>query len=208
MTVIDPLVASRSTELVLVDLRPTTERHCGLGFIPGSIGLPLPDDPSVASEQLDALDPPRLPVLVCTSGARARAQVQRIGGRLERPLAYLDGGVLGWSAAGLPLCACAVPNTASAPIDPQELPRHLAACFVGELAEASLEHGLDPLALLRLAFERAGQSYDEPILDQLHRVLDHAALLSLELGTPLERVAANIDRMVAMLPEQSPSSPA
>ena len=113
---------------------------------------------------------------------------------------FLEGGVLGWSAAGLPLCACRMAPAKPDPVEPRDLPRMLAACFVGELAEVSLDRDIDPLALLRLAFERAGQSYDEPAIDQLHRVLDHAALLSLELGTPLDRVAANLDRMIALLP--------
>lgn len=202
MDAIDPVAASRSPELLLLDFRPPLERHRGVGFIPGSLGMAISDDPQVAAEQLARLGPAKTPVLVCTSGTRAVALVKRIGPLLEGPLTYLEGGVLGWSAAGLPLCACSFASTPPELVSPEDLPRRLAACFVGELAEVSLDRDLDPLALLRLAFERAGQSFDEPILDQLHPVLDHAALLSLELGTPLERVAANIDHILALLPPQ------
>ncbi|MEX1368966.1 MAG: hypothetical protein AB1Z98_37920, partial [Nannocystaceae bacterium] len=120
---------------------------------------------------------------------------------LRMPVAYMEGVVVGWAAAGVPLCGCVPPSGPAPDHPPVQVPRLLLACFVGELADIALDRELDPVQLLRECFERAGQSYDEPVLDQLHHVLDHAAMLSLDLGTPIERVAANLDRMAALLPQ-------
>lgn len=200
MHVIAPSEAARTRGLLLVDLRPAAERHQGVGFIPGSVGIPASEDSGLYADAIRRVARDRVAVLVCTSGTRARDRALKVAPHLRMPLAVLEGGVLGWAAAGLPLCGCVPPSEPAPRCPPDQVPRQMLACFVGELADIALDRELDPLELLRECFERAGQSYDEPVLDQLHDVLDHAALLSLDLGTPIERVAANLDRMSALLP--------
>ncbi|MEX1363316.1 MAG: rhodanese-like domain-containing protein, partial [Nannocystaceae bacterium] len=106
MHVIVPAEAARTRGLVLVDLRPTAERHLGIGFIPGSVGVPASDDPRQYAESISQVARERVPVLVCTSGTRACDRALQVAPHLRMPLAYLEGGVLGWAAAGLPLCGC------------------------------------------------------------------------------------------------------
>ena len=210
MIALEPHEISFSTEAVLVDVRPLQERYGGMGFLPGSLSLPRTDPVERFAERLHAICGELVPTLVCLSGARARACAEWVGPSFGGTVTYLAGGVLGWGAEGLPLCwgpssVSAVSVRVAAPLE--ELSRHMTACFVGELADVSIEHELDPLALLRSCFARAGQDYDRPNPELLHRVLDHAALSSVRLGTPLRRVAANVDRMLAMLPAPCPAVP-
>lgn len=197
MSAIHPREVLGSTGLVLVDLRPLGERIGGMGFPPGSLGMPWAPDAVDYTESVRAAAGGRAPVLVCLSGARARARSLAVGGALP----YLEGGVLAWSAEGLPLCGRSMPATDEPLLALDEIPRYLAACFVGELAELAIDRPeLDPLALLHRCFERAGVSQDAPSFEGLLRVLDQAALTSLELGTPLSKVATNVDHMLARLP--------
>jgi rhodanese-related sulfurtransferase len=196
MTAIHPRQALGQPGLVLVDLRPPSERYGGMGFPPGSLHVPGHLDVERWAAAVRQAAGPHTPVLVCLSGTRARTLAEAHG------WSYLEGGVLAWGAEGLPLAGRHVTRPSDDPPLPVEaFPRHMAACFVGELAEAALDHpALDPLALLHRCFERAGVSFTEPTLEGLLRALDQAALASLELGTPAERVAENLDHMLSRLP--------
>jgi rhodanese-related sulfurtransferase len=217
MTAIHPRDVLGIPRLLLVDIRPTAERHGGVGFIPASVSVPWQPEAERWAAAVRAVAGERTPVLVCLSGTRARNGCAALpcfeggfeGGfedacsQLEGGMcSHLEGGVLAWGAEGLPLCGRDLPRTRDEPpLSLQEVPRHLAACFVGELAEASLDRpDLDPLALLERCFRRAGTSPTAPTLEGLLHVLDHAALASFELGTPLARVATNIDHMLGRLP--------
>ena len=197
MTALSPREVLGLPGLVLIDLRPQSERMEGMGFVPGSLGVPMVSDAARYAELVRAAAGGRTPVLVCLSGSRARTCSQEAGGVLP----YLEGGVLAWAAEGLPLCGLQRPATDEPSISLSEVPRHIAACFVGELAELALDRPeLDPLQMLEGCFARAGVSMESPSLEGILRVLDQAALTSLELGTPLARVAANVDHMLARLP--------
>lgn len=198
MTAILPREVLGAPELLLVDIRPVAERYGGVGFVPGSVSVPWQPDAARWAAAVRAAAGSRTPVLVCLSGSRARTCTQGSG------FPYLDGGVLGWAAAGLPLCGRDEARSSDEPaIAVEAFPRHMAACFVGELAETALDHpDLDPLAVLHRCFDRAAVSFTVPTLEGLLRVLDQAALASLALGTPLARVAANLDHMLARLPDE------
>lgn len=199
MTALLPREVLGAPELLLVDIRPVAERYGGVGLVPGSVSVPWqPDDPERWAAAVRAAAASRTPVLVCLSGSRART----CAGAQGSGLPYLEGGVLGWAAEGLPLCGRDGARSSDEPtIAVEGFPRHMASCFVGELAETALDHPeIDPLAVLHRCFERAGVSFTVPTLEGLLRVLDHAALASLALGTPLERVAANLDHMLSRLP--------
>lgn len=201
MTGIPPREALGIPGLLFVDLRPAAERYGGVGFVPGSVSVPWQPDAERWAAAVREAAGSHTPVLVCLSGSRARACEPAQRGDLP----YLEGGVLAWAAEGLPVCGRDVARASEEPpIAIEAFPRHMAACFVGELAEAALdEPELDPLALLQRCFDREGVSFTAPTLEGLLRVLDRAALASLGLGTPLERVAANLDHMLARLPPPS-----
>lgn len=196
MTAIHPREALGIPGLVLVDLRPSSERYGGVGFIPGSLHVPGQPDAEHWVAMVREAAGSGTPVLVCLSGTRARSLAERHG------WSYLEGGVLAWGAEGLPLAGRPPARPSTDPKIPVEaFPRHMASCFVGELAEAALDQpDLDPLALLHHCFERAGASFTDPTIEGLLRTLDHAALASLTLGTPIARVAANLDHMLSRLP--------
>lgn len=196
MTAIHPREALGIPGLVLVDLRPPSERYGGVGFVPGSLHVPGHLDVESWVAKVQQAAGARTPVLVCLSGTRARSLAEGHG------WSYLQGGVLAWGAEGLPLAGRHVSRASDdPPLAVEAFPRHMAACFVGELAEAALDHpDLDPLALLHRCFDRAGASFTDPTLDGILRALDQAALASLELGTPIERVASNLDHMLSRLP--------
>lgn len=198
MTAMLPREVLGAPELLLVDIRPVVERYGGVGFMPGSVSVPWQPDAERWAAAVRAAAGPRTPVLVCLSGTRARTCGLAGSGAFP----HLEGGVLGWAAEGLPLCGRDGPHGRDEPpIAVEAFPRHMAACFVGELAETALDHpDLDPLAVLHRCFERAGERFDAPTREGLLRVLDQAALASLELGTPLARVAENLDHMLSRLP--------
>lgn len=198
MTAILPREVLGDPELLLVDIRPVAERYGGVGFVPGSVSVPWQPDAERWDAAVLAAAGSRTPVLVCLSGTRASHCAQAHQGAFP----HLEGGVLGWAAEGLPLCGRDGTRSSDEPsIAVEAFPRHMAACFVGELAETALDQpDLDPLAVLHRCFERAGVSFTAPTLEGLLRVLDQAALASLGLGTPLERVAENLDHMLSRLP--------
>jgi hypothetical protein len=201
MTALHPREVLGIPGLVLVDLRPASERYGGLGFCPGSLGLPWQPGAERWAARVREVAGARMPVLVCMSGSRARSCTLAERGAFP----HLEGGVLAWAAEGLPLCGRdPAARSDEPPLSPEEFPRHMAACFVGELADVALDHPhVDPMRLLGRCFERAGVSMTAPTLEGLLHVLDHAALASLELGTPIERVAANLDHMLSRLPMPS-----
>ncbi|MCH9683546.1 MAG: rhodanese-like domain-containing protein [Deltaproteobacteria bacterium] len=200
MNELSPREAFDSPQLVLVDVRPTLERYGELGFIPGSLSLPWSDDLDPYTDDLAAIARGQQAALVCATGTRARHYARQLAELGELQPLVLQGGVLGWDGVGLPVCGRGRDLPDEPVLVPEQFPRQLAACFVGELAEVALERDVDPLRLLRDCFERAGQSYEAPIPAELHRVLDQLAASSRRLGTPLPRIAANLDRMLAVLP--------
>jgi rhodanese-related sulfurtransferase len=84
-------------QVVLVDVR--TPEEFAAGHIAGAVNLPL-----------DGFDPKALPreagketVLYCRSGRRSAAAAEQIVAAGLSPTRQLEGGILSWEAAGLPL---------------------------------------------------------------------------------------------------------
>ncbi|NUO51403.1 MAG: hypothetical protein HOV80_21320 [Polyangiaceae bacterium] len=188
-------------DLVLVDLRPTSER-AEVGFLPASLSLPRSTwgDAEAPLAELAALDDVSAIALYCTSGRRsldARAALEALS---AIPVMNLEGGFLAWEAAGLPVCRVSKPP-AEHPRSVLEYRRHLLACFVGANAELALDQGAraEPYQMLLDCFERAGVPWEEPTIDGLYRVLDWASIATFRAGGNLADIAENVGGMVAML---------
>jgi rhodanese-related sulfurtransferase len=193
--VISAAELAADTTYKIVDLRPWDERLGELGFIPASVRI----DDDVVLLALCAQEPV---ALTCLSGKRSAAraaELRAVGARVFE----LDGGMLAWQAAGLPVCGLANTDAEIPQIKTlAEAPRKLAACFVAEQVELALDHGdedLDAMAALRALFEAEGVRWDAPTLVGLHSVLDRAAEYSRRAGNPLARIAHNLDRYTAAL---------
>ncbi len=81
---------------LLIDVREANE--CSDGHIPGMLHLPL----DVVADQLGDLPRDRKVIVVCRSGRRS-AGVTELLVRSGFDAVNLDGGLLAWVAAGLPL---------------------------------------------------------------------------------------------------------
>lgn len=147
-----PLDLDRDRSLVLVDMRPPAERVSELGFIPGSLLQPLAELTPQAlrdfAEKMAHLSSDGPIVLTCVSGHRSGNAVRALEPLLG-PTRHLEGGLLGWGAAGYTLC---FPEPALAVADHKaDFDRAFRAAFVGELIQCSLdgeELGLPPIDAL------------------------------------------------------------
>lgn len=92
---IAPLLARR--QVVLVDTRekPVYDRM----HLPGAISIPI-DQLETRLEELDRLQ--AAPVLYCRSGEQTKELAAKLASN-GTPMSYLEGGVLSWEAAGLPV---------------------------------------------------------------------------------------------------------
>ncbi len=189
-------------DVVLVDLRPTSERRSEVGFLPASLSLPRAtwDTAEATLAELAALDDVSAIALYCTSGRRSAEARAALEAESAIPVWSLEGGVLAWEAAGLPVCRVA-PAPAQSPRTVMEYRRHLLACFVGANAELALDTDAraEPYQMLLECFERARVSWDEPTVEGLYRVVDWAAIATFRAGGSLAGIAENVGSMVAML---------
>ena len=188
-------------DLVLVDLRPTSERS-EVGFLPASLSLPRStwDDAEATLVELAALENVNAIALYCTSGRRSLEARAALEERSAIPVWNLEGGFLAWAAAGLPVCRVSK-APAEHPRSVLEYRRHLLACFVGANAELALDKGAraEPYQMLLECFERAGVPWEEPTIDGLYRVVDWAAIATFRAGGNLADIAENVGGMVSML---------
>lgn len=89
-------MASNKGELVLVDVRSPIEFECE--HIAGSVNLPL----EALDSRFDEVSRKGQLVVICRSGKRAERGAYTLMGRGFQPQ-VLDGGLLAWRKAGLPL---------------------------------------------------------------------------------------------------------
>lgn len=82
----------------MLDVRSTGEY--GSIHIPGAVNIPL-DQIAERSSQIAAVDDPL--IIVCRSGARARKAHETLRAHGMKNIHILDGGILAWEAAALPL---------------------------------------------------------------------------------------------------------
>lgn len=101
----DQVQAELAQGAVLVDLREPAE--CAAGVIPGALLVPrglleFKADPASPAHQ-PGLDPNRRVILHCASGGRSALAVLALRQLGYANVAHLDGGFLGWAAAGKPV---------------------------------------------------------------------------------------------------------
>ncbi|MBL8685195.1 MAG: rhodanese-like domain-containing protein [Myxococcales bacterium] len=187
--------AATNRSLYLVDIRPMAERVSAVGFIPGSRALSseaISADPA----QLDAIEQPATIVFVCATGRRSAALADALSGRVRATLGTLEGGTVGWGAAGFPLCGVSDPpeeNIPSIP-SPAKFARALLACFAAETAENSLDGRggrVDPAAVIESAIKTACPNGVGPAC--MERALDVVSELARRSGFPLARIRDNVD---------------
>lgn len=204
---ITPQLLKQDPSWLLLDIRPFEERISSeLGFIPGSLSLPLTPD---VSPPFPAILLQSKAVLVCASGRRSETMLQALRPQLHLPLRHLPGGVLGWKGEGLPVAGTEEIRAISHPCPPgltlAQFPRLLASCFVGQFIESSLEStdaalaDFDPLQALRSCFDAERVSWDQPDLRGLYRVIDRAAYMSRFTQTPLQRICQNLNWALSIL---------
>lgn len=92
-------VEARLAELRVVDVREPYEIEGPLGVIEGALVIPLAEIEKRAAELADS--GPLL--LVCRSGRRSATACERLFARGFRELTNLEGGMIAWNRAGLPV---------------------------------------------------------------------------------------------------------
>lgn len=187
-------LASSRVGLVF-DVRAVSERYEGLGYIPGSCSLPF--DPAQFDVETLRQNAPSGIVLVCLSGKRSdeAARVMRDAGLLN--VQSVQGGILAWRAAGYPVCG--VDTHASAEIpevrDASSFVLAVKSCFVAEWAQnCTVDDGFDPVALVQSAF--AGVRWN---MRDLRCAVERVSGVAWRRGYPLATIAANVDRMLAVI---------
>jgi rhodanese-related sulfurtransferase len=198
----DPLELLLRPELLLLDIRTEEERLGPLGFVPASVHLPEDAGFLYALERLgELLRGCEGFVLICQSDRRARLLQERHPWLLGRPVYWMEGGLLGWMRAGLPLVG--LQSSAALPLESaQEAFRALTSCFAAEVIESALNQNHeppDPLELLQTCFAAEGVDPQAPDPARLPQVLDRAAAFSRLAGTPLDRIRDNLDVFRATL---------
>jgi rhodanese-related sulfurtransferase len=175
--------------MVLVDMRPLTERVSELGFIPGSLVQPLagltPDAVRDFAVQLAHLSTDGPIVLSCVSGHRSGNAVRALEPLLG-PTRHLEGGLLGWGAQGYPLC---FPETALAsPSARTNFHAAFRSAAMGEFIQCAVDNddSLDPMNAWKQLYAATGlplptdQAKETP-REKLRELIDRAgALLRLQ----------------------------
>jgi rhodanese-related sulfurtransferase len=187
----------------LVDIRPSEERSGAIGFVPGSRHVAtetiLADvDAFAASVEKDATV-----IFVCASGRRSAALAAQLAPRLPQRLGTLEGGTLGWTAAGLPTCGLHPPPPENVPTVPsiEKFPRALLACFAAESIENTLDgratSELDANAVIRKVLDSACANGVSTRC--LETVLERVAEIARRAGFKLPRIRDNIDSFRAAI---------
>jgi hypothetical protein len=114
---------------------------------------------------------------------------------LSLPIAYVDGGVLGWAGGGLPLVRKSLPTHLTDP-ELHRLRRAVLSCFVAEHAERALDQV--PAVTAPLDALTAASGDEHGALEALVRTLDRAAFLSREQGVASARIAENLTHLVTL----------
>ncbi len=201
MLALKPYQVLSYSKIQLVDMRSQQERYSGVGFIPGSLSIPFIPDPTLYAQTVTSMVDERTPVLLCHNGRRARACALSMASAFKNPPGYLVGGILRWKADGLPLSGRLTPGQLGPPEQPGQPELQLNAAPASAARRRwSPSSRTDPLAVLRECFIGSRRNYDTRELRRVHHLLDHAAIASLEMGSPLKKVADNIDGILARLP--------
>ena len=198
----EPLDVAKRRNVLLLDVRPLAERHGDLGWLPASQHIPTESVASTAA-WLQGVAHSEPVIVYCSSGRRSEQYASHLRHDFAGPVANLSGGVLGWTAVGLPTCGTSkrpLPNYLDSVRDVEGFQSALRSCFVAEMMEQSAQSGVefDVMALLQTCFEEEPVDWSVPVPD-LHRLIDRIALASRRVGTDWGTIAANTDMMVSAL---------
>lgn len=192
-----PLDLELDRRIVLVDMRPREERTSELGFLPGSLVLPLGRDLRRFAEQMAHLSSEGPIALTCVSGRRSGEAIAALA-PLIGPIQHLEGGLLAWGASGFPLCY------------PEPDPRasflgsgELRSSFLAELAHLSVEQDrhLDLLSIYSRLYQAVG--LEPPVRGAkvassvMRDLVDRAASVLRGFGADCERIVHFVEPLYA-----------
>ena len=89
----------KNQDLVLIDVRSPEEY--AEGHIPGAINMPHDQIEQYVSQLDDIRDKPIL--IYCRSGRRAKLALEDLKARSFADVSHLEGDMMGWNGAGLPV---------------------------------------------------------------------------------------------------------
>lgn len=203
-----PRQAAAEPRTTIIDIREKEERYGGLGYVPGSIWVPASGMGHGAEASVAHLDRHAPVALVCNSGRRSRELLPAFAALGFHHVKNLEGGVLGWADAGLPVCGTLghEPEGLPSAHNYDEAGRRMLSCFVAESIEQSLSgededddfDEFDPKAAFD-AFVNEEKRRHDGVREVLMAVLDRLADLARHRGHPPDRIAENVDRMAAMI---------
>jgi rhodanese-related sulfurtransferase len=182
----------------LIDIRSADERYALSVSIPGSRFIA----PDVLFESGGLPEYPATCKLciVCLSGHRSCNIAQEVQATGFAEVHSMQGGLLGWKAAGLPT-SIELPLSDRL-IDVAELDAQVRSCFVSEAVENALDRDFsgefDPRAMLEDLKLRGGFD-SEMTRRQASDFLDALAEMARTLGHDMQRVAANLTKLRYML---------
>lgn len=195
---ISPIKLARRRHFHVIDIRDEHERQDELGFIPGSLFV---RNGVMLDELLELIPEEDTVVLSCMGGSRATACIiDQLQNGSERTFYNLDGGLLAWRAAKLPVASFMAEEDAlghASTHSPEEFFVQMRSCFVGEIVEVIVERELDlnPIDLLNTSSHLAQIHLDDTPFEQ--RLIYFAGYVSWQVGTPLMHIAQNTNWALA-----------
>lgn len=187
----------------LVDIRPLDERKGSIGYVPGSRAVPTESIVEDLEAFASSVEKSATVVFVCASGRRSAILAEQLAGRVPQTLATLEGGTLGWTAAGLPTCGLEPPATDAIPMVPSidKFPRALLACFAAESIENTLDgrvsDEIDANEVIQQAI--AGACAGKVSARCLEVVLERVSEIARRSGFKLSRIRENTDAFTAAI---------
>ena len=196
---VSPAEVTQLLHCAIVDIRPTSERRGAIGFIPGSVSVPLPAGATWAEILSLSYPGETLIVFACTSGKRSLEAAHRARSEGWARCRSLVGGVLGWRATGLPTCGVDEPLQVVPLPSREAFSRAMTSCFIAEATETQLDsnaygEAFDPRGIVNRALA------EHPVPSSraaLERALDRLAEIARQHGHGLDAIARNVDRMLA-----------
>lgn len=187
----------------LVDIRPMEERRGAIGFVPGSRAVATESIVADLAAFSASFEKNATIVFVCASGRRSAILAEQLAGKVPQTLGTLEGGTLGWTAAGLPTCGIEAPSEDAIPMVPSidKFPRALLACFAAESIENTLDgrvrDEIDANEVIQRAI--AGACNDKVSKRCLEVVLERVSEIARRSGFMLQRVRDNTDAFHAAI---------
>lgn len=203
---LDAQALRQRRDAAVVDIREPEEREL-IGSIPGAYPFPMDGLRTHPWHLMSVVSATQPVVLACMSGRRS-AEVLELTRDVGFAQVYsLSGGVLGWSAAGLPLAGLGAP-TEPAPDSLAALEQELISCFTAERIEVVLSTGDEqalqqsPRQTVRAMLRELRREHAAPAA--LEEAIHRLSLMAWMGGHPLQHIATNTDRMHGWLRQLAP----